>query len=166
MRKKGLLFLVLIVTLLVILPVKVMAANLLSDLQVEGIGSLSLTKNTWNLTLTTSLDYANIIATPANGDVKVEGAGHVKVNPGNNKIVVKATSGANTESYTINLNVIKSSGGAKTGTGSVSNAKSADPVKNPNTGDLLSSETLVLGASAVVLVAFIIRSKKKIFNVR
>ena len=152
MTKKVFLSIVLVIMMAIIIPVKVSAASLLSDLKVEGIGSLNLAKKSWNLTLTTTLDYANIMATPANESVTVEGIGKVKVNEGANTIVVKATDGTNTEEFTININVIKGSYSATDG----------QSVKNPKTGENFIKETFIIDVIAVLSIVLIIKNKKKL----
>ena len=94
-------FYVLIAAILV-LPFTVSASNLLSNLEVEGIPPLSMTKSTYNLTLTSTLNYANIIATPAKEGVTVTGAGKIEVQEGTNALIVTATDGTTTETYRVN----------------------------------------------------------------
>ena len=155
-----------LLVLFVFIPLRVHAASLISKLEVEGIGDLSLARNSWNLQLTTSLTYANIIATPANETVTIEGAGKVEVNEGQNQIVVKATSGETTETYTINLNVIKSTGNVATGTDvKVVDANGTD-VKNPNTGSFVSLTIIMILIGSLILIAVNNRNKKKVFSLR
>ena len=62
-----------------IVPINVNVASLLSDLQVEGIGSVNVSKKSFNLSLATPYDYANIYDTPIDSSVTVEGAGQVAI---------------------------------------------------------------------------------------
>ena len=133
-----------------VLPFTVSASNLLSNLEVEGIPTLSMTKSTYNLTLTTTLNYANIIATPAKEGVTVTGAGKIEVQEGTNALIVTATDGTTTETYTINLNI-------KHGD---PNAEATDG--NPNTGSFLPVSLLLL---SLVAIAIAILNKRRIFNI-
>lgn len=131
-------------------PLVTNAASLITSLEVDGIGTLNLNKNSWTLYLTTTLDYATISATAANDGVTLEGVGDISVQEGANTLVVKATDGTNTEEYTINISVSRPSGDETDG--------------NPNTGSFVSMVALVLiGLAGVVL--FVIGSKKKIVRI-
>lgn len=118
-----------------IVPFCVNAASLLTNLNVEGIGDLNLSRRKWNLTLTSSLDYTNITATALDG-VTIEGNGKVALQEGDNQVVVKATdANGETEDYTINIKLIK---------------KSANETNNPETGAFLSiGGILVLACLAI-----------------
>ena len=159
MRKSNLFTSIALLVLLLILPLKVNAASLLSKLEVEGIGALNLARGTYNLTLTTTLDYANIMATPAKEGVEITGTGKINVNAGDNQIVVTATDGTETQNYTINLNVIKA--------GSTANAKSegdGTPIANPKTGSLLTKETVITILLAFLISGLLIRNKRKVYK--
>ncbi len=159
MRKKMAFYL--LYALLLIIPLKASANNLLSRLEVEGIGELSIaSKNVWNLQLTTSLGSANIIATPASEGITITGAGNVNVTPGNNQIVVTATNGTETETYTINLNVIQSSGG-----GAV-NPKDGTPIANPDTGKLFTTEAIITILLTITILVLLTFNKRKIYKVK
>lgn len=143
-----------------LIPINVNAASLLSDLQVEGIGSLELNKNSWNLSLGTPYDYVNITATPIDSSVTVEGAGQVAIQEGANTITITASNGSQTENYTINLNVTKKSGSV--GTGAVSYDKDANII-NPETGAFLPLGIIItIGIGAIVSIVYL--RKNKVFN--
>ena len=134
-----------------IVPFIANAQGLIESLEVDGIGALNISsKNTWNLSLTTTLDYATINATPANDTVKIEGTGKVPVTEGDNQLIVTATDGTTTETYTINLNMKRPSGDDTDG--------------NPNTGAFVSTITLII-ATAIAIVAFTISKKRRIFQI-
>ena len=142
------------------------AAGLLTGLEIEGIGALDVSsKRSWTLGLTTPYDYANITATAAEG-VTVEGAGKVSIKEGANTITITASSGGQSETYTINLNVTKKSGGAgavvdpKDGT--VSYDKDATDIKNPETGAFM-NYTLLIGTCIISIAVITKFAKKKIF---
>lgn len=130
------------VVVLFMMPMFVNAATLVKGISFDGIGELNLSRNTWNLSLTTSLDYAEIDVIPTSDDVTITGSGKVAIEEGNNKLVVKATDGTTTEEYTINVKVSRPS---KDGSG------------NPETGAFLSITTITLG----ILIGFIIFNIKK-----
>lgn len=126
-------YLLIVLILLVLLPLKINAASLLSNLEVEGIGSLNLSKRSWNLGFSTSLNYVNITATPSDSSVIVEGDGKINIKEGSNLITITASKGSEKETYTINLNVTK-----KDGTSGTSYDKDGNELKNPNTGAFMS----------------------------
>ena len=160
MKKSNLFTSIAVLVLLLILPLKVNAASLLSKLEVEGIGALNLARGTYNLTLTTTLDYANIMATPAKEGVTITGTGKINVNAGANQLVVTATDGTETQTYTINLNVIK---GGSSGASAKSDGQ-ATPIANPKTGSLITKETIVTVALAILVSGLLILNKRKIYK--
>ena len=134
----------------------------LSHLEVEteqGLGNFNLSggKKTFNFSLSSSLDYANIIATPTNESYQVSGAGKVQLKDGNNviEVVITDPSDNSTEKYTINLNFSKSN--SSNGTSNTTNGD----VKNPETGSFVNAKTLILGVG--VVIAIVILTKKKVF---
>ena len=164
MKKKFYLLSILILAL-ILLPVKVMAASLVSSIEVEGIGALNLERNSWNLSFTTTLDYANIIVTPANENVSLEGGGKVEIEPGANTIVITAKDGTNTETYTINLNVTKGSGSSTSTATTTTGESTTDPVKNPDTGGFISYESLLITVLAFAITSLLIKVKKVIHKI-
>ncbi len=139
-----------LIAVIIIFPTIVNASGLLSKLEVEGTEPLKMSKSTHNLTLTTSLEYANIIATPANEGVTVTGAGKVDVKEGDNSITITATDGKEVETYTINLKIVKG------------NASQDSTNGNPNTGSFLPVSLVLL---SIVAIAITVLNKKKIFNI-
>ena len=145
---------------ILVLPSKVDAAsNLLSSLEVEGIGNLDISSTrTWNLTLSTSFDYANITATPADSTVNVSGGGKVSVNEGANQFIITASNGSQSETYTINLNVVKMAAG-----GDIKNITDSEGnlVTNPDSGSFASMSLIAGGIIvAIVLMRFASKTKK------
>ena len=109
--KKLLLGLFLGVLLFIPFGVKAIEANPLSHLEVKTRGGqgnfdLSSGKKTFGFSLTATMDYAEIIATPTNESYVVEGAGKIDCQNGYNKIEVVVTDPSDNSSvtYTINLN--------------------------------------------------------------
>ena len=151
-----------ILALLAFVPfVGVKAQSLLTSLEVEGIGELSLSRNTWNLKLSTSYNYATINAKAADG-VKVEGAGKVDIKEGDNTIIVKATSGSETQTYTINLNVTKKDSTSTSASTASSKETSKNDVANPKTGsmmDVMKYGSLIIGAIGVI---YLFKNKKAV----
>ena len=135
---------------ILLLPIIASAKGLLTNLEVEGIEPLSMTKSTYNLTLTTTLDYVNIVATPANEGVTVTGAGKQTATEGPNTYTITATDGKDAETYTINVNIVKGDA-------------NVDEIKgNPNTGSFLPTSLVLL---ALLAIAMVILNKRKIFNI-
>ena len=162
--KKKLAYLILL-ALLIIIPVKANAESLLSRLAVEGIGDLNLQSRTWNLGFSTSLGYANIIATGVNDSVKIEGAGKVDVKEGKNTFVITATSGETTETYTINMNVSLNKGAKSAAPSGEGPTENGEDVKNPETGGFITTTLFGLSGGAIVLTLISSKSKKKLFSV-
>ena len=155
MVKKNHLTLLLLMALFVILPIKVSAASLLSSLEIQGMnGGLNLSKNTWNINFETSFDYVNITATPVDSSVVVEGDGKVSIQEGANQIIVTATSNGKTETFTINLNVVKKTSSSK-GKSVSYDKDAADDIKNPETGAFLN---VTLIAIAIISSLFVIKA--------
>ena len=146
------------------------AASLLNSLEVEGIGALDVSsRKTWNLSYSTSYDYVNINATGGEG-VNIQGAGKVSLKEGANSIVITASNGSQSETYTINLNVTKKSGGTsavdpKDGTTSNKYDKDATDIKNPETGAFVNFTLLSILAitSLVTMITFL--RKKSFYNI-
>ena len=153
---------------LILLPIKINAASLLSGLEIEGIGNLNVAKKSWNLGFSTSLNYANVTATPADESVKVEGDGKVDIKEGANTITVTASKGEQTETYTINLNVTKKAGNGGSTTSSsskVSYDKDGNEIKNPNTGAFMNIAFVTLLGSSIALIAIKSNKKKKFYRI-
>ena len=149
-------FILLLVYLL--LPFKTFAISTpaLSQLEVEtdqGTGKFDLSTGatTFSFSLSTSLDYANIIVKPVNDSYTVTGGGKVKCEKGLNKIVVVVTDPSDNSSvtYTINLNFNQT-------------ASESDGKTNPNTGTFLNIS--LLGFGSCVAIAMINKSKKHKFG--
>ena len=148
-----------ILSVILAIPFSVNASALLSDLQVEGIGSVNISKKSYNLSLTTPYDTANIIATPADSSVTVEGAGQVPIQEGANTITVTATNGTQSETYTINLNVSRST------QGEVKYDKNGNVINNPETGSFINYALFgLIGAISLLLIINLLR-KKKFYNI-
>lgn len=131
-----------VLVMLFVMPVMVNAATLIKGVNFDGIGELPLNRNTWNLSLTTTLDYVDIDVIPTSDGVTVTGAGKVDVEEGNNKIVFTATDGTTTEEYTVNVKISR---------------PSKDSSGNPETGAFLSFSTLILAG----ILAIVIYNMKK-----
>ena len=158
-----------VVSFLFSITTTVKAAGLLTGLEVEGIGSLSVsTKNSWNLGFSTSYDYVTITATAAEG-VTVTGDGQVPIKEGANSIVVTATNGTQTDTYTINLNVTKKAGGSgavvdpKDGT--VSYDKDATDIKNPETGAFMNCSLIAFAIGSSLFTLIKLRKKTRFYNI-
>ena len=160
MKKARFIIFTLVLSLFVIIPFRVNAA-LLSNLEVEGIGSLSTSRKNYTLGYQTPFNYVNITATGIDESVKVEGAGKVSINEGANKIVITATNGTETDTYTINLNVTKK---AASGSGSKNTTSDTD-VKNPETGYFISLIGLGIALVGAITALIIANKNKKIHNV-
>ena len=89
---------------LLMVPFLVNASSLVTGITVDGIGDLKMDRNTWNLSLTTTLDYVDIDVTYLDG-VTIEGAGKVDVQEGDNEIIIKASNGTTTEEYKVNIKI-------------------------------------------------------------
>lgn len=96
-----------------VVPISVHAANLTTGINIDGFGDLGLTRNTYNLTLHTTLDYSTIIvstadgasATVTDGNGNVVTGDKVPIQEGSNQISIVVSDGTNSENWTINLNV-------------------------------------------------------------
>lgn len=132
-----------LVVVLLVFPVLVSAASLVSGISVDGIGDLSLNRNTWNLSLTTTLDYVDIDVTSLDG-VTVEGAGKVDVQEGDNEIIIKASNGTTTEEYKINIKIAR---------------PTYDSDGNPETGAFVPS-VLIVGGLVGLGILLVVRNKK------
>lgn len=135
---------VMFVICLLALPVLVNAASLTKRITIDGIGDMNLSKNSYNLTLTTTLNYAEIEVEPANPSYTVTGDGKVDIQEGANKLVVTVSDGTNTEEYTINLTM----------------KRPADETNgNPETGAFLSVTVVVAGLAIAGCLYFAKKSK-------
>ncbi len=145
---------------LFVLPSKVNAASLITGINIEGIGDLGLSRRTYDLGYSTSFDYVNITATAVEG-VNVEGAGKVSIKEGLNTIVISASDGKTSDSYTINLNVTKISGNANS---AVSYDKDGNKLENPNTGAFANVALIGLAILGGALVIIKIQKSKKLYK--
>lgn len=135
---------VMFVICLLALPVLVNAASLTKRITIDGIGDMNLSKNSYNLTLTTTLDYAEIEVETANPSYTVTGDGKVDIQEGANKLVVTVSDGTNTEEYTINLTMKR---------------PSDETDGNPETGAFLSVTVVVAGLAIASGLYFAKKSK-------
>ena len=149
----------LVICLMIFIPLQARAASLISSIEVEGVGPLGMARKTYNLDYSTSFDYVNITATPASEDVTITGAGKVDITEGQNSIVISATDGTNSDSYTINLNVTKISG---TGSAATTTGTSSS-TGNPETGAFMPI-LAIIGAFAAAGISVVYLNKNKKFN--
>ena len=121
----------------------------------------------------TSLDYVNIITKTSNENVKVEGAGKVSIKEGANKLVVTASEGDQTETYTINLNVTKTTGKAASATSNEKDVKAVSTTSydkdgkataNPDTGAFLNYSLLIGGGAIAIGAIIIVRRHNKFYR--
>lgn len=132
---------------LLMFPIFVNAASLVSSISVDGIGDLTLNRNTWNLTLTTTLDYVDIdVVTVAEGTT-VEGAGKVEVQEGANELAIKVSDGTTTENYTININIRR---------------PSIDESGNPDTGAFIPTALIICG---IISFGVLMSVRKKMYKI-
>lgn len=140
--KKWLLFIVLFM-----FPILVNASSLVTGITVDGIGDLNLNKNSWNLFLTTTLDYVDIDVVSVDG-VTVEGAGKVDVQEGENELVVKASNGTTTEEFRIRINIMR---------------PGEDGSDNPPTGAFVPKMLITSGVLGLGVLVFV--KNKKLYKV-
>lgn len=140
--KKWLLFIVLFM-----FPILVNASSLVTGITVDGIGDLNLNKNSWNLFLTTTLDYVDIDVVSVDG-VTVEGAGKVDVQEGENELVVKASNGTTTEEFKIKINIMR---------------PGEDGSDNPPTGAFMPKMLITSGVLGLGVLVFV--KNKKLYKV-
>ena len=129
-----------ITAIILMIPILVKADGLITKIEVEGIGNLTLDRTSWDLNLTSTLDYVNINVEAIDG-IEVTGAGQVS-----NTIKITATDGKDAEEYTLNINVTRP---VENNTG------------NPETGAFLPSS--ILAIASVSLIGILILSKKNKF---
>ena len=132
---------------LLIVPFLVNASSLVTGITVDGIGDLKMDRNTWNLSLTTTLDYVDIDVTYLDG-VTIEGAGKVDVQEGDNEIIIKASNGTTTEEYKVNIKIAR---------------PTYDSDGNPETGAFIPS-VLIVGGVLAVGILFLV-SKNKLYKI-
>ncbi len=132
---------------LLMVPFLVNAASLVTGITVDGIGDLKMDRNTWNLSLTTTLDYVDIDVTYLDG-VTIEGAGKVDVQEGDNEIIIKASNGTTTEEYKVNIKIAR---------------PTYDSDGNPETGAFIPS-VLIVGGVLAVGILFLV-SKNKLYKI-
>ena len=165
MKKVRSLVIALVLGLFVILPFKANAASLISSLEIEGIGSIGMSKNYYEFQYETSFDYVKITATPKDSSVTITGAGKVDITEGANTIVVSATDGTNTEKITFVLNVTKITGTASSGSSSsVSYDKDGNEIKNPNTGAFMNVSIVAISLVGASIVINSMRKKNKFYK--
>ncbi len=134
-----------ITAIILMIPILVKADGLITKIEVEGIGNLTLDRTSWDLNLTSTLDYVNINVEAVEG-IEVTGAGQVNITEGSNTIKITATDGKDAEEYTLNINVTRP---VENNTG------------NPETGAFLPSSILVI--ASVSLIGILLLSKKNKF---
>ena len=156
--KKLLFIMVLGIFLLLPNSAKAIEANPLSHLEVQTNGGqgnfdLSSGKKTFGFTLTSTIDYATIIATPTNEAYTIEGAGKIKCENGLNKLDVVVTDPSDNSSvtYTINLKFNRVD-------------SLTDDNGNPRTGTFLDI-TIVSGLALGGLLLVRLAKNKKIYNI-
>ncbi len=132
---------------LLMVPFLVNASSLVTGITVDGIGDLKMDRNTWNLSLTTTLDYVDIDVTYLDG-VTIEGAGKVDVQEGDNEIIIKASNGTTTEEYKVNIKIAR---------------PTYDSDGNPETGAFIPS-VLIVGGVLAVGILFLV-SKNKLYKI-
>ena len=137
-----------VLAIVFMLPVFVKADSLVDKINVEGIGDLDLTKKTWNLNLSSTLDYT-VITVEAGDGITVEGGGKLDIVEGNNSFVITATDGKITEEYTININVTR---------------PSENNTENPETGAFMPTSIIILAGLSLVGV-ILLNNKKKFYNI-
>ena len=143
---KKLIFTIILGILLV--PTFVKAATLIDNLEVERSAdtyTFNMSRNSWTYTLYTDKETANIKVTAKEG-VTVTGNGEVPIQEGANKLTITATDGTNTETYTLNLNVVKVE--IKDG-----------EIVNPPTGSNLPIISLITLTSLGIIITFFNRKK-------
>ena len=159
MRRNKLLLFALLCCLFII-PIKINAASLLSGINIDGIGDLNMSKKSWTYSFTTTLDYANVTATASDSSTKIEGAGKVEIKEGANQIVITATNGSQSETYTITLNVTKGNS-----TSSTTYDKDGNEINNPPTGAFANYAFIGSGIVISLITIAYLRKNKKFFNI-
>ena len=132
---------VLLFAALLFMPILVSAkVSLASSINIDGIGNAPLNGDSWSVKLTTTLDYTDITVTPVRDTVKVEGAGRVAIEEGNNDITITLTEGDTVETYVIHMTM---------------NRPKTDTNGNPETGAFVPVMIVVVGVLALVGIIFI-----------
>ena len=133
-----------------LIPSFVKAATLIENLEVERSAdtyTFSMNRNSWTYTLFTDKDTANIKVTAKDG-VTVTGNGEVPIQEGANQLTITATDGTNTETYTLNLNVVKTE---------IKNGE----IVNPPTGHNIKTISIVSLFGLGIIITLL--NKKKVF---
>ena len=131
---------------LLFLPILVSAkVDLASQIEIDGIGNAPLDRNSWTVSLTTTLDYTDIKVTTTGDDVTVEGAGKVTIEEGSNEIPITLKKGDTTETYTIYMTMKR---------------PKTDTDGNPETGSKVPYAVIALGAAAVIGIVTVERKSK------
>ena len=133
---------VLLFVALLFMPILVSAkVSLASSINIDGIGNAPLNGDSWSVKLTTTLDYTDITVTPVRDTVKVEGAGRVAIEEGNNNdITITLTEGDTVETYVIHMTMSR---------------PKTDTNGNPETGAFVPVMIVVVGVLALVGIIFI-----------
>ena len=132
---------VLLFAALLFMPILVSAkVSLASSINIDGIGNAPLNGDSWSVKLTTTLDYTDITVTPVRDTVKVEGAGRVAIEEGNNDITITLTEGDTVETYVIHMTM---------------NRPKTDTNGNPETGAFVPVMIVIVGVLALVGIIFI-----------
>ena len=155
---KKLVFILLLMVFLLPFSVRAIEDNPLSHLEVQtkgGTGNFNLStgKKSFSFTLTSTLDYANIIATAKDDSYVIEGAGKVNCENGMNtiEVVVKDPSDESSVTYTINLKFNRVD-------------SLTDDNGNPRTGSFVSVG--LIGVLAIGSVLLINKANKKRYFVK
>lgn len=142
---------ILVMGLLLLMPNIVKADEYLKSISIGTIDNFNLDRasKVYNLTYYDATgDYATIKVEPQDG-VTVEGDGKVAIEEGQNQFVIKATKGDSTQTYTINLNVVR---------------QDISSGNNPATGDFLPISIAFICAGAVGGY-LVIKKKNKFYRV-
>ena len=132
---------ILLFAALLFMPILVSAkVSLASGISIDGIGNAPLNGNSWSVKLTTTLDYTDITVTPVRDTVKVEGAGRVAIEEGNNDITITLTEGDTVETYVIHMTMSR---------------PKTDTNGNPETGAFVPVMIVIVGVLALVGIIFI-----------
>lgn len=137
------------------LPLFVHAATLTTGIDVDGIGPLSMSRNTYNLTLYTKLDYSTIKVSVVEGSTVTitDGNGNVvedervPIVEGTNAIKIVVSNGTSSETWNINI------------TRDSETEYQTDQDGNPTTGSFISMVSMG-GLSGIGMVMYLYSKNK------